>query len=50
MVKQTNAAPHTTLVDILGASFVKKYYLAMFIFAYLVAKQAATCQHNQATG
>ena len=37
-------------MNMFGATFVKKYYLVMFIFAYLVAKQAGTCQHNQATG
>lgn len=43
------AAPQRAVMDTLGASFAKKYYAVMVIYAYLVASQADTCQPATST-
>ena len=38
------AAQPNAVMDTLGRSFAKKYYIAMVIFVSLVASQEDTCQ------
>ena len=50
-VGETDArAPQLNAVtDTLGASYAKRYYAVMVIYAYLVASQDATCQPQTLT-
>lgn len=38
------AAQPSEVMDMLGASFVRKYLIVMVIFAWLASKQVDTCQ------
>ena len=38
------AAQQNVVMDMLGASYARKYYSVMVIFAWLVSAQADTCQ------
>jgi hypothetical protein len=43
------AAQPSEVMDMLGVSFVRKYFIVMVIFAWLVSAQVDTCQPPMST-